>query len=99
MSTQHIPASPASPDGLSVAGTDRLYILRHDKFAVMAANAAQALEEEGGIPNAVELIPQARERERGCVRRGDTDRFRAGKGAAGACWLQVGGRHLRGEGA
>ncbi|OEH80461.1 hypothetical protein cyc_01044 [Cyclospora cayetanensis] len=45
----------------SSAGLDRLYILRHDKFAVMAANTAQALEEEGGIPIAFELVHQANE--------------------------------------
>ncbi|XP_026191680.1 coatomer subunit beta'-1 [Cyclospora cayetanensis] len=53
-----------APNGMHVAivaRLDRLYILRHDKFAVMAANTAQALEEEGGIPIAFELVHQANE--------------------------------------
>lgn len=40
---------------------DRLYVLRHDKYAVMAANTAQALEEEGGIEIAFDLIFQVGE--------------------------------------
>ncbi|KAL8435645.1 hypothetical protein Efla_007278 [Eimeria flavescens] len=49
-------SSLTSASSPQAAGVDRLYILRHDKFAVMAANAAQALEEEGGIPIAFELV-------------------------------------------
>ncbi|KYK71532.1 putative COPI protein [Toxoplasma gondii TgCatPRC2] len=49
-----------SPSGFFVAlfTSDKVYILRHDKFAVMAANAAQAREEEGGIEIAFELVDQ-----------------------------------------
>ncbi|KEP67192.1 UNVERIFIED_CONTAM: COPI protein, putative [Hammondia hammondi] len=52
-----------SPSGFFVAlfTSDKVYILRHDKFAVMAANAAQAREEEGGIEIAFELVDQVAE--------------------------------------
>ncbi|PFH35779.1 putative COPI protein [Besnoitia besnoiti] len=52
-----------SPSGFFVAlfTPDKIYVLRHDKFAVMAANAAQAREEEGGIEIAFELVDQISE--------------------------------------
>ncbi|KAL8272624.1 hypothetical protein Esti_003412 [Eimeria stiedai] len=54
-------ARVAAANAAAAAGVDRLYILRHDKYAVMAANTAQAIEEEAGIPIAFELVHQAEE--------------------------------------
>ncbi|CDJ57778.1 coatomer protein complex subunit beta, putative [Eimeria maxima] len=65
----------AGASSISGDSSNNLYILRHDKFAVMAANAAKAAEEENGIQIAFEQIFQAEESVKsgiwGAIARGD----------------------------
>ncbi|PHJ17469.1 coatomer subunit beta -2-like [Cystoisospora suis] len=51
----------SSGNFVSLLTSDKIYILHHDKYAVMAANTTQAKEEEGGIEIAFDLVDQISE--------------------------------------